>query len=49
MLKNITVNALFSYQISHATLWASFDITKLLANLLTKLSVFFYYCANCIL
>ena len=35
---------IFSCPISHATLWAWFNITKLLANLLTKPSVFLLLC-----
>ena len=35
---------IFSGPISHATLWAWFNITKLLANLLTKTSAFLLLC-----
>ena len=37
-------NCTLLYPISHATLWAWFNITKLLANLLTEPSVFLFLC-----
>ena len=43
-----TLPTLWALLATLPTLWALFNITKLLANLLTKPSAFYYF-ANCIL